>query len=515
MLFTQLKSIKPFFKFEFRTAADVISLLLGLFVLTILVFRAYCYDITYDEAYSYLNTGRIQNFWKMYQFRIANTHIVNSLLMAISTLFFPYTDFAIRVPNLLTSILYLGIAFTIARQYKLQLLTFGLLTTFHFLLVFMAQGRGYGMSATFILAALFVYKNKSLFKSFHLWIIYLLILAFYSNYVAIAPMVAMLLYLFLNDFKRRIPSLGKKNTSWIVGLIVVGLYGFYSVTREGKPLYGAYQSHFLEAISMEYLNLFWPSHGISLLAVTWLSIGAALIIVTALFLRKEVPFGTMALITFAIIVCMAYVGQKPLPTGRVLLPFWPLVVLAFMELLELALARIKPTAHLLTALNFVLVVPLVYNLQSQLQFQELLSAKNSQWERPLKSLSEYGKTLDPDEIYYLQKDNHHQFLSDKMSRTSFTEKKQGNFTIRKYDEMQLFALTWPTHELPEKVYRKLFAEGEVFYQDTLSLPSKNLLLQATKTGHQLLLPMPHSPADSMVLGDLHQSWEFHIATVPY
>lgn len=505
-----LKKLKPFFNLSLNNLEDFICVILGVFVLGIVVLRAWSYDITYDEAYTYMNTGRIQDFWKMYQFRIANTHVLNSLMMTVSTLFFPYNDFAIRLPNVLMSIIYVSIAFSISKKYKNRLLTFGLLILFHFMLEFMAQGRGYGISATFILAALYVYQSKDKFQNFHLWIAYLLILSFYANYVAIAPATALILYLFFKDFKRKIPAISKKNKRWITGLVVLGLYGFFSVSLDGKPLFGAYHAGFFEAIPYTYNKLFSPNIRMSLSVVTTLTLAYVSIVIVLIFLKKAMPYGTIALITFSIIVFMAFIANKPLPTGRVLIPFWPIIVFSMMEMLEKASLKFRIPNFVLRSIGVLIMIPLVYNVYRQIGANELLSAKSEQWKIPISSLAQYGEDLDPDYIYYIQKDNQHHIISKKIESLSFVQEQHNGILVRTYDEIDLVEIEFPQPTWDQLVYREVFEGNLSVYSDTLSLDTESMLYQETEMGMRLLIPYTNIKASRLQIGDGTGKWETDI-----
>lgn len=464
-------------------------------------------NITQDEAYTYMNTGRIQDFWQMYQFRIANTHILNSLMMVVSTLFFTYSDFAIRFPNVLLSIIYVCISFSLSKLYRNRLLLFGLLTLFYFMLTFMAQGRGYGMSATFILAALFVYHSKDKFRDRHLWIAFLLILAIYANYVAIAPSIALAAYYFFFDLKRKIPAIPKKTKRWIIALVVIGLYGFFFVTLEGKPLYGAYEAGFFEAIPFEYLKLFSPEFAYSLPVVTAISIGIALIIVLLFILKKQVPYGIMILTTFGLIALMAFVGSKPLPTGRVLIPFWPMLILAIMELIEKASFKLKVPVLAIRALNLFFIGILVFNIWGQMQTEELLASKSEQWKFPLRILSNYGVHIEPEELYSIQKDNRHEIIHDMIPAYQFEEILDGEIRIRNYEDLDMLAIEFPSMSEDHRIFREAYLNNERVYKDTLLLDTKKTLYQETDTGARLYMPYPKMEADRLTIGGIDEKWE--------
>ena len=67
------------------------------------------------------------------------------------------------------------------------------------------------------------------------------------------------------------------------------------------------------------------------------------------------------------IALMAAIGDKPLPTGRVLIPFWPLIVLHIAELLEHIPSHRKLNSILLRLLNLGIFILLIYNFQGQIE----------------------------------------------------------------------------------------------------------------------------------------------------
>ena len=318
-----IKKIKPFFNVEWKDPLDWVSLIILLLVFSTIVLRSVSIDLHYDEAYSYMNTGRIQDVWKIYQFRIANTHIINSLAMTVTTLFFPYNDFMIRLPNLITSIFFLFTALNLSKLYKNRLLLFSLLVLFHFMITFMAQARGYGMSAAFLLASFFVYKNKEQFNSPFNWIAILLLLSFYSNYVALFPAAAFAGYIWMTDLKFKTPPFSKKQNYKYGGFTLLGIYGFFSVTKEGKPLYGDYEGNFFKAVPIDFVELFSPSLEFSQLAVSIISVVFAILVLILFFKKKIIPAAFSVTLAFVVITALSFISGKPLPTGRVLIPFWP------------------------------------------------------------------------------------------------------------------------------------------------------------------------------------------------
>lgn len=500
---TFLKKLKPFFNFSILSIEDFLCLIVGTMVFSVVVFQAATINITYDEAYTYMNTGRIQNFFWMYQFRIANTHFLNSLLMAISTLFTPYNDFSIRLPNILSSALYISVALSFSKKFKNPLLVFGLLTLFFFQIYFMSLGRGYGLSVTFILAALFVYRSPENFKRHHIWIGFLFLLAFYANYVAIAPIAATAIFMYFHDFKRILPKFKKLELRWLVGLFVVGLYGFFSVTLKGKPLYGAYDENFFKAIPYDYISLFHPSHTISPGLVSGITIALIAAVVIIFLLKRNIQFGIITLLTFSIIALMAAIGDKPLPTGRVLIPFWPLIVLTFAEILELIPAKKKLTISLFRLTNIVLFAFLIFNFLSQFEFNEILETRKNQWKIPIVALANYTSIENQDETYYIQKDNYHGITAEHLKKFQSEDiTNNSDVVVKYYPDLSVITIT------TQNSIHKGLISGEVWKGDSLIYRSDfpfNELSHPDGNKTMRLVPLPNYEFDKVeILDDYNQ-----------
>lgn len=135
-----------------------IYLLLFLLLWIYIWIRAIFAPVVNDEAatfYAYVLSG---NFLPPHAFWDANNHLLNSFLTIISYKFFGSSLLALRLPNVLISLLYFFYVYKLAGQLKNRLnrwaLVLGLLPV-HFIIEFFAYDRGYGMSMAFLLAAVF------------------------------------------------------------------------------------------------------------------------------------------------------------------------------------------------------------------------------------------------------------------------------------------------------------------------------------------------------------------------
>lgn len=500
------KKLEPFFDLKIKSFEDVVSVLLGTVVFVWVVFQAAYMDMTYDEAYTYMNTGRIQDVWKIYQFRIANTHVLNSLLMTLTTLFFPYNDFAIRLPAVLLAGFYISTAISLSKQFKNRLIFLGLLLLFYYFTTYLSMARGYGMSAAFLLASIFVYKNKNLFNQWYLWLAYLFLLAMYANYVAIPIILVMGAYIFVFDFKWKLPEIPKKKLRWILGLFLLGVYGFFSVTREGKPLYGAYEEGIIEAIPYDFISRFLGNPELQVEYITPITFLIVGLVVIFFFVSKfNNPIGIITIGTFTLIIVMAWIGNKPLPTGRVLLPFWPLVVVSLMELLEPIVTRLKVHKTIVIVFNLGVLGLLIGNFYKQNEFHKRLETNVVQWKKPIEVLSNYDREIYPHEIYYLRKDRYHRNLLERLE--TFEPKSQYENEARSlmvFPDLGLVTIDLDDLTEETRIFRTVELNHQLVFSDTISF--KNDVYEIEED-YPVLVAYPKMKGDLLRFGVVGEDWK--------
>lgn len=503
------KKLKPFFDLKVQNFEDVVSIILGVVIFVWIIFQATYMDMTYDEAYTYMNTGRIQDVWKIYQFRIANTHVLNSLLMTITTLFFPYNDFAIRLPAVLLAGFYISTAISFSKQFKNRLIFLGLLLLFYYFTTYLSMARGYGMSAAFLLASTFVYSNKEKFNQWYLWLAYLFLFAMYANYIAIPIIMVFGAFIFVFDFKWKLPEIPKKKLKWIIGLFVLGVYGFFSVTREGKPLYGAYEEGVIEAIPYDFISRFLGDPELEMeyiTPVTFLIVG---LVILFFFVSKfKRPIGVITIGTFVLIITMAWIGNKPLPTGRVLLPFWPLLVISLMEILESIMDRFKIPGLIIIIINLGGLGFMVDNFYVQNEFQGRLEEKALQWRKPVDILANYDREIYPNEIYYLRKDRYHQEFTERLknySAKTLTEREDVKVLV--YPGLNLVTLDVEDVNEDTQIFREVQKGGQTVFSDTISFKHE---VYEIEEDYPVLIAYPKLEGDAFRFGIVGENWDTQI-----
>ncbi len=138
--------------------------LLGLAVFSFIVAKASLASFTHDESFTYLHFMD-QDFMDLLSHKrpYANNHLLNSMLMKYSELLFGYAEWALRLPNLLASLVFFSYTFLLVRSSKgfISLAGFMLIVCNPILLDLFALARGYGLSIAFMTMSVY-YLFKSL-----------------------------------------------------------------------------------------------------------------------------------------------------------------------------------------------------------------------------------------------------------------------------------------------------------------------------------------------------------------
>jgi hypothetical protein len=122
--------------------------------------RAARAPLTYDEANTYLSFIS-SNILAIFNFNTANNHFLNSLLAKIVSAMAGTSEFALRLPNLLSYAAYLLFAFLILDRFVktkiIVLCGYLLLSLNPFVLDYFSLCRGYGLSLGLLMASLFFF----------------------------------------------------------------------------------------------------------------------------------------------------------------------------------------------------------------------------------------------------------------------------------------------------------------------------------------------------------------------
>lgn len=189
--------MKRTFNFKF-TFGPYLYFVLGSTCILISLYKAYYLSFTHDESYSYLHFIN-DSFTDLISFKNwhTNNHILNSILMKYSESLFGTSEFTLRLPNLLSLILYIIFGLKLINQFDIYLKSSLAIILFLniFILDFFCLARGYGLSFAFVLIALYyMIKSINSLKLLHILIFHFSsLLAILSHFTTICFYLATLL----------------------------------------------------------------------------------------------------------------------------------------------------------------------------------------------------------------------------------------------------------------------------------------------------------------------------------
>lgn len=124
----------------------------AVFAVSWAVVRACVQSVTQDEADTYFWFASKSAGFIFHGF--PNNHVLNTLLIWITTRIFGLSPFSLRLPALLGAALYIFASYCLCRRLGLQLPIFICLVYNPFIFDFMVAARGYGLANAFLMAAI-------------------------------------------------------------------------------------------------------------------------------------------------------------------------------------------------------------------------------------------------------------------------------------------------------------------------------------------------------------------------
>lgn len=360
--------------------------ILSILILFTVIIRAFKTGITYDEGYTCLEYSRIGDLSsgnpyvgnvggtsKFFAFLIpilANNHPLNSLLVSIFSLPDPFNECLIRMPNIVFCVVYMVISILLLSRISLKWMAFSLLLLNYYVIEFFGLARGYGIACSLMLIALYCYYRLSYSRSNLLFILYTLLLACYGQLICIPVFIMLCIDLVISHSKNEIIEFLHSSFYHLTAIAVAFVYAcifLHTVGEQGLPLYGT-SENFYSAVISSYLSMILPPFAKSYyLYITILTIS---MLCLPLFIKTTVGnlrIWRLMIGSFALIAFSSMILNKPLPTERVLIPLWPLVVMSIIEICEGYYLRLnekgKVAAH---ALSIVIMVAISMNFISKL-----------------------------------------------------------------------------------------------------------------------------------------------------
>lgn len=178
---------------------SLIFSLISVFWIIYLALRAYYVPITFDESATFFHFVHRGDMLFFDSLPDANNHIINSFLTYLSYNIFGASKFALRLPNLLSAIIFLYFLFRTSlfiRNISLRWIFILSLMFTHYFVEFFAVSRGYGLSMAFLFGALYHLMRLSDIKSIKqiLFVSLFLFLAEFSNLSILVLSIAIIGY---------------------------------------------------------------------------------------------------------------------------------------------------------------------------------------------------------------------------------------------------------------------------------------------------------------------------------
>lgn len=321
------------------------SLLILFSTFVYITLRAAFVPLFSDEVstfFRYVQTGGFQPFLIEPN---ANNHVLNSLLAHLSFLLFGDSPLALRLPNVLSFILFAVYVLKFQRFFSNPVIAICwvlIMVGSHYFISFFHLTRGYGMSMAFLLASVFYtihYLKKG--RMDHLLALCLFAnLAAWANLSLLVPLVAIsgIVALRLIGFSINRYSTKEKITASLIFVLAGAIPFFYAIQlaldlKEGGALYHGTGEGFIDVIvgrlMAEFIPenwtnasyFFWPLFLFYLLGMVWIlwkKMGDA-----AFFIIQEIVW-----LTIIGTIAMHLITDVNYPLDRAALHFFPLFVLA-------------------------------------------------------------------------------------------------------------------------------------------------------------------------------------------
>ncbi len=368
-------------------------------VFSLLLYKAVIFPVVNDETATAIHYSKF-SVWEimMYPDHWPNNHILNTLITKLFIILFGNEPVVIRLPNLLSFILYAIAIFrinkTILKENSIFFIPSALLFIANpYLLDFFGLCRGYGMSsAVAVLSVSFMITGFMDSKQRHIWTSYILsILASYANFTLLVFWCAISLFVMFYYFSKSTKQLQQVIKPTIIlavitilylGLIATPIIKMHSTNEfQYWTSKGFYQETIYPLIkysrSGSYMILGGSNHLIAVLV--FLTIAANLIYIfielkrsnyNITSLNKPVFVTTMVLLATAFInIAQCKLLDTPNLHGRTALFFYPLFITVFVSFLGLIPVSKARTAQKIAAFCFAFIC--IYHMGDRFKFNRI------------------------------------------------------------------------------------------------------------------------------------------------
>lgn len=313
------------------------AILLG----SIVIIKAASCSMTWDESWTYIHYTR--RWADLLTLDYANNHLFNSLLIRLSLLFTgTNSEIVIRLPNILAAIAYLAACLSMLPFVRYRKTFFIFQVGMPFLIDYFSLARGYGLAAGLIELALVIgffrpVKNGS----FILFGLCLGAANLTSFPLAIASLIFCAIFVILRVKKVPFALINscKNFIFWsvIIELIltaIIALLCLEHVSHSDAGVFGSYDGWYKAIPQNIILQNFgaWEAYWLT----PYILIGCALFFISQIrnLSMRSLILISVGLFSIGSICILSFIFHKPIPTARVLIPWYPFWILGFLSLLE-------------------------------------------------------------------------------------------------------------------------------------------------------------------------------------
>ncbi len=335
-------------------------------LLIYVIYRASTLSFTHDESLSFtIIKGNLD--WVL----TANNHLLNTQLMSIFSRAFGDSELSLRLPNVLSFLLYSFFCLKILQLTKNRatfLIGIAICLLNPYLIEFFSLARGYGLALAFMTASMF-YFLKSSFTSYWNPRIYTRIMLFallsLASSFGLINFVIALLFISCTKFLVDLRSNPMRSSNSLISVlilltsltcVVLAVSRLLELKNLGELYYG------IESFRGSVHSLVQASNGFSENANTytqglkWMIIISAVVMSIWVFIKKDLssPFGRMitlvAVLVFGLFLEF-WIFEAKFPVGRTalfLIPLLGFTLAHFMARMELGTSRKKTFLWVLT-----------------------------------------------------------------------------------------------------------------------------------------------------------------------
>lgn len=356
-------------------------LLLSGLLFSFTLYRSITTGITYDEAFTYINYVYRKPFYVFSHIfevgTLANNHLLNSFgISCLNNIFnSSYSELIIRLPNVLSYIIYFIFCYLIVKNNKYKYSSFSLLALNYGANEFFGLGRGYGMASAFVLGGIYFFKEYlKKEKNIFLTLSYLfLLLGCYANTASLIVYASVIfISLFVLIKNKKIFKYSFKQFYLLIPIIILTLLVIkyhFMVSSDGLPLYGGVGSFYSDVL-VSMFNVY----GLSLNNSIYVVNGMILILIIILSKKSNELFKNYIIISgilfFLLLIFITKVTGNMWMTGRSLIPSIPLFITVIIETVELVNVKNKVFLQLLIIIPILVLFISNFNLKGTREWSD-------------------------------------------------------------------------------------------------------------------------------------------------